>query len=648
MRRPNDERRFLRELKSHRRRLERQNQGFEYDLPGPAAGFVSDEAVIDGALKMFSWRARLMDGGNEDKESRDLIVLHEERWRKWWHESLSLSSASSIAELMRKHELSSTETEIIVALVVDRLGQLDHEEIRQCSRLQKFFRRTTGALQLLSMVDEGSRLYRNELIFHDDVEEELPERNLIINPMIMDQLLHPSSDSNGRAGWDISTEQDLHRQLKTLTYAMKRRAEIIDIPFSSSRLMNLRFRVSTITRRLSATLDQHPEWKISSFFEDNSQLKFEERLIIVVLMGRELGHLQGDDDLFTGRGLAGAVSDIPGSVEFNLELLRPNSTLMMNDIIRPYLGSESMLAGSDEDLATTEYELTDSAREKLGIERKMIMDRSSRFQVRKPQIAMSQMVLSERIQTAISMAVAQVRNSCVLLDKWGLGESIVYGRGVTLLFSGPPGTGKTACAEAIAHELQAPILVADYSMILNCLIGNTEKALVRIFREAREQKAVLFWDEADAMFYNRDKTNRTFEVQFANVLLSELEHFEGVCILATNRKIALDPALGRRVSLKIDFERPNYEERCRIWRTLMPEKLPLADDVDLEELARPDLSGGEIKNVIFNAARTAVMRDTQGPLTRSDFESATRFEIEGRLESSNARRIGFQGDPDCN
>jgi len=223
-----------------------------------------------------------------------------------------------------------------------------------------------------------------------------------------------------------------------------------------------------------------------------------------------------------------------------------------------------------------------------------------------------------------------------------LRKAIPYGHGVTLLFTGPPGVGKTASAEALAHELRRPILIADYSRIQNCLVGMTEKNITRIFREARARNAVLFWDEADAMFYDRDMGYRTWEVRDVNVLLQEIERFEGVCVLATNRRVALDKALERRISLRVEFTPPDDVMRRQIWRLLLPSSVPLSEDVDLGELAKVELTGGEIKNVILNAARMALIRGARTTVTDSDFRRAVSMETETRWVRGNRQDIGFR------
>lgn len=210
------------------------------------------------------------------------------------------------------------------------------------------------------------------------------------------------------------------------------------------------------------------------------------------------------------------------------------------------------------------------------------------------------------------------------------------------MFYGPPGTGKTAGAQALAHTLEKPILIADYSRIQNCFVGQTEKNIVRIFREAAERDAVLFWDEADAMFFDRDTASRAWEVRDINVLLQELERFTGTCILATNRLTVLDKALERRISLKVKFDRPDRASRREIFIRILPKKLPLADDVDVDALATHDLSGGEIKNVILNATRNALVRNgSEARVCMDDFMDAIHTLKTGSWTQNTGRIIGF-------
>lgn len=291
-------------------------------------------------------------------------------------------------------------------------------------------------------------------------------------------------------------------------------------------------------------------------------------------------------------------------------------------------------------LRLCEFELTPEFIAELGI-RGARRQKRSRHMPRTPLVKLEDLVLSESARSQLEMLISQLEHSSVLLDDWGFRETLPYGRGATMIFSGPPGVGKTACAEGIAHRLGRPILSINYSEIQNCFVGETEKNIVAVFREAAENDAVLFWDEADAIFFDRDSAYRSWEVRQVNVLLQELEHFEGVCILCTNRKLTLDPALERRISLKVEFERPTRPMREQIWRKLVPQKLPLAADVNFECLARHEMSGGEIKNALLNAARIALVRAPRGSVAMTDFEQAVAMEISGRWAKTGPRSIGF-------
>jgi len=268
---------------------------------------------------------------------------------------------------------------------------------------------------------------------------------------------------------------------------------------------------------------------------------------------------------------------------------------------------------------------------------------------RKPLVAMEQLALHSKVDEQIRLALNQFTHA-EMLRRWELSKTIAYGRAVTMLFYGPPGVGKTACAEAVAHTLGKRIMVVDYSRMLNCYVGVTPKNIVSAFRQAREDDCVLFWDEADAMFFDRDHADKNWQVQEVNVLLQELEKFEGVCILSTNRKVTLDKALARRISVKIEFSAPAPEQAREIWEKLLPAKMPLAKDVDIGVLSRHPLTGGEIKNVILNAARNAAGRGRRAKVEQGDFLAAIRAELSAKDDGEHrSGRIGFRTDnPSCN
>jgi SpoVK/Ycf46/Vps4 family AAA+-type ATPase len=228
-----------------------------------------------------------------------------------------------------------------------------------------------------------------------------------------------------------------------------------------------------------------------------------------------------------------------------------------------------------------------------------------------PERTLADVVLPPQTRRTLEQALAQVRNHTLIFGRWGLGERHASGRGLAFNFAGAPGTGKTICAEAIAHALGMKLLVVDYAEAESMWFGQTPKNIVAIFRAAVEQDAVLFFDEADAIATRRStgailphdrESNLTI-----NVLFRELEAFNGIVIFATNLAANFDPAFERRIRTHVLFEMPGVEERAQIWQLqIHPKKTPLAPDVDFRRLAeRYAVSGGDIKNAVIKAAAAA-------------------------------------------
>lgn len=250
-----------------------------------------------------------------------------------------------------------------------------------------------------------------------------------------------------------------------------------------------------------------------------------------------------------------------------------------------------------------------------------------------PERTLADVVLPAQTRRTLDQALAEVRNHNLIFQRWGLGERHASGRGLAFNFAGPPGTGKTICAEAIAHALGRKLLVVDYAEAESMWIGETPKNIVATFRAAAEQNAVLFFDEADAIAMRRSAGSPTrYERESnltVNVLLRELEAFNGIVIFATNLAANFDPAFERRIRTHVLFEMPGEEERVRIWQLqIHPKKTPLAPDVDFKRLAeRYAMSGGDIKNAVIKAAAAAAAEtgpDLGKQITQSHFESAAQ------------------------
>jgi SpoVK/Ycf46/Vps4 family AAA+-type ATPase len=217
--------------------------------------------------------------------------------------------------------------------------------------------------------------------------------------------------------------------------------------------------------------------------------------------------------------------------------------------------------------------------------------------------------------------------------------------GLAFNFAGPPGTGKTICAEAIATALGRNLLSVRYAEMESMWAGETPKNVAAVFRMATEQNAVLFFDEADAIASRRTTGNaQAYQREsntVVNVLLKELESFNGVVIFATNLAVNFDPAFERRIRTHVRFEMPGVDEREQIWRVqLHPLKTPLAQDVNFRELAeRYDVSGGDIKNAVLKAATMAAAEDGDDfrkRITQSQFVRAMDEVVGGKSVMSQS------------
>lgn len=245
----------------------------------------------------------------------------------------------------------------------------------------------------------------------------------------------------------------------------------------------------------------------------------------------------------------------------------------------------------------------------------------------KPRYKWSDLVLAPTTREGLEDALTELRHKRLMYKGWGLRQVVKKTKGISLLFAGPPGTGKTMAAEAIAHELGKSLHVVNYAQMENMWVGETEKNIERVFSKAVEDGAVLFFDEADAVFFRRGFMTAPWMNRDVNVLLSHIENFPGVVILATNLARTLDKALDRRIDIAIEFPVPDAALRREIYRRCVPKKAPLAKDVDFDVLARKyALSGGSILNVVRQAMRSSLKRGQRHRITQDDFIRAAERE----------------------
>ena len=204
----------------------------------------------------------------------------------------------------------------------------------------------------------------------------------------------------------------------------------------------------------------------------------------------------------------------------------------------------------------------------------------------------------------------QVRLAGEVLDDWGFRRLTPESRGTTALFAGPSGTGKTMAASVIARSLELDLYRVDLAEVVNKYIGETEKRLAQVFDECERCNVMVLFDEADALFGQRTRVRDAHD-RFANIeidyLLQRMESFDGVAILATNRKGDLDPAFVRRLRVIVDFIAPTAAERRRLWELALPPTTPdgrqVTGELDLDWLSRSlTMTGAEIKSAALGAA----------------------------------------------
>jgi SpoVK/Ycf46/Vps4 family AAA+-type ATPase len=247
-----------------------------------------------------------------------------------------------------------------------------------------------------------------------------------------------------------------------------------------------------------------------------------------------------------------------------------------------------------------------------------------------PRYAWADIVLPEDSLAQLREICQRVAQRHRVLGEWGFDRKLPLGKGVNALFAGPSGTGKTMAAEIIANELGLDLYQIDLSGVVSKYIGETEKNLSAIFTAAESANAILFFDEADALFGKRSEVRDSHD-RYANIeisyLLQKMEAYEGVAILATNLRQNLDDSFVRRLAFSIHFPFPDEADRGRIWAGIWPAETPLAGDVDLGLLARQfKLSGGNIKNVALAAAFLAA--EDGGVVRMPHLLQATRREYQ--------------------
>lgn len=240
-------------------------------------------------------------------------------------------------------------------------------------------------------------------------------------------------------------------------------------------------------------------------------------------------------------------------------------------------------------------------------------------------------VMNASQRETLEHAIDQMTFRKTVYDNWNYTKKYPYGRGLSVLLFGAPGTGKSMCAQVIAHELNLELYRVDLSKVIDKYVGETEKSISMIFREAKKCNVVLFFDECDTLFAKRSDDGGSNQASNNNktaLLLQEVEAYDGVSVLATNYKHNIDPAFFRRMKYIVEFQFPDADTREMLWRTTIPKTTPLADDVDIRFLAeRFEFVGGNIKNCILNAAFLAAADGDGKEVGMKHYLQAIKYEF---------------------
>lgn len=244
--------------------------------------------------------------------------------------------------------------------------------------------------------------------------------------------------------------------------------------------------------------------------------------------------------------------------------------------------------------------------------------------------SMNDLVLPEMQKEKLRHICRRVKNRKFVYEEWGFQEKSAYGNGVSMIFAGSPGTGKTMAAQVIAAELGMELYRVELPAVVDKYIGETEKKLNRIFDEAADSMAILFFDEADVLFSKRTEIKESND-KYSNMeiafLLQKMEEYEGVSILATNYLQNFDEAFRRRISEIVDFPVPDEGLRERMWRTMLPDRLPVSADIDYLFLAKQfQVTGSVIKNALIYGAFLAA--ESGKPLAMEEILKGLGHELE--------------------
>ncbi|HHN46129.1 MAG TPA: hypothetical protein ENN09_01690 [Planctomycetes bacterium] len=378
-------------------------------LPPPekAAAFKSNDELLEAARQMFHSRQRLIDAeGNINMDEKALVPIAEKEaaWTEYWHASFELTgSGVSLEAKCEEHDLDPAECELLILLLLDQLS-LAGRPLGTCADVvSELGISGSRVLETLRMLSEHGRLFRAGLIYYEDPDEDLRDRRVMVDPGLVETVLYEQGKT--KPGWPVESEEELYKKLGRFTRTLEgksdalRRMEVVEGGMGD--FLKLSRRADRLLGGLQKTLDANREWKLRNLLDYEGQLCPAEQLIVIALLGKALGHLPADNDLFTGNGLARAIADDPSEATAALRFLRSDQDLLKGELIQPCGGGDVLFSDDPDALGATEFELTDKSLELAGIEKRHLKQRSGAIAAREPKVRMEQLVLSDRVRHAL-------------------------------------------------------------------------------------------------------------------------------------------------------------------------------------------------------------------------------------------------------
>jgi vesicle-fusing ATPase len=536
-------------------------------------------------------------------------------------------------------------------------------------------------LDIVACADPNHVLFRFGLIrnIHEDAPGQVWQRSLEISPMIAQQLIAPNAGlPTGFLRLQVEQKRELDAGVELLIARLRAdQGRMQVVPLQGPRDVNFEDWAASLGERIGRPVVSVPGHLLSrpDHFMALASLCWMSAVDILLPdqwaraeAGKELNQLLASTRELPLRWYL-PVTDSGAQAHLDESMLAPPLVIKGLDFagrvetFKHYLGAgtkkqrhaleecarrfrfqEKMIARVARAFADISVALTlDNLQNACANEAMIEMDNLA--QLVSPRFALNELILPPKQAAQFVDIVHAMRALTVVHYHWGTAR-VWNESGLSVLFCGSPGTGKTMSAEVLAQELKLPMYRIDLSQVVNKYIGETEKNLKRIFDAAELQECILFFDEADALFGKRTDVKDAHD-RFANIeisyLLERMERFKGLAILATNRRKDLDEAFMRRLRYLIEFPVPDFAERKRIWSQVFPDNVDISE-LDLRFLARQfQLSGGYIRSIAFNACLRAADPDNPDAaekITMRDALLAVKRELEKMNRSASEEIFG--------